>query len=50
MIPIRNMNMEILLIVFIYFIQLFVGSSGSLFLIYKYSASFLSMPMANKDK
>jgi len=43
--PTRNMKMEIRLIVFIYPIQLFVGSLGSLFLIYRYSASLRNMPM-----
>ena len=48
--PIRNIKMEILLIVFIYPIQLLVGSLGSLFLMYRYSASFRKMPMLKELK
>jgi hypothetical protein len=43
--PSRNMKIEIRLMVFIYPIQLLVGSLGSLFLMYRYSASLRNMPM-----
>jgi hypothetical protein len=45
MMPMRNMKMEIRLIRFIYLIQELVGSLGSLFIIYRYSPIFLSIPI-----